>query len=498
MRDRVLNGVLPYALLALFVVVSAWIRPLLPIDETRYLGVAWEMLVQKQYLLPTLNFEPYFQKPPLLFWLIDLTWNIFGVSRAAALLIIYVASSAVLFLTTQLARALFSDNARLIEATPWIVLGSLAFALYSTLILFDMLLTALVLAAFLSLLRYARTGRWRFAVAAGLFIGLGLLAKGPVVIVHVGCPALLYGIWRDPQRDLPWRSFFKGVGVALLVATVLPLIWLVPLVQRVGWQFVHDLVWNQAAGRVTGTISGAHSRPVYFYLLLLPLLLLPWGLSRNFWQSRPWAAWYGPSVNEGDRRSIRLLTLWFLLVFAIFSAIAGKQPHYLVPAVPPLLLVIGYFLSGMRAVQIRKTAVATLAVVCLVQAVAFRTHFARYDLAPMAEFVSTRPNADWAIVGSRYQGEITFLARLSGPLQVVAKSDAEAWLEVHPKGFLLIQTKGADAPPGEVVFSQQSSSGVFLAVRKARHGHKDRMIGPDPQSTRGGLQVRALGSSSER
>ena len=55
-------------------------RPLLPVDETRYLAVAWEMRVGGHWLVPRLNGEIYSHKPPLLFWLVNLVWTITGVS----------------------------------------------------------------------------------------------------------------------------------------------------------------------------------------------------------------------------------------------------------------------------------------------------------------------------------------------------------------------------------------------------------------------------------
>ncbi|MCK4939669.1 MAG: hypothetical protein KAR80_05190, partial [Rhodospirillaceae bacterium] len=65
------------ALLWLVLVVGAIImRPVLPIDETRYLSVAWEMHTSGSYLVPHLNGELYSHKPPLLFWLINAGWAI--------------------------------------------------------------------------------------------------------------------------------------------------------------------------------------------------------------------------------------------------------------------------------------------------------------------------------------------------------------------------------------------------------------------------------------
>jgi len=55
-------------------------RTYFPIDETRYVGVAWEMWLRGDFLVPHLNGEPYSHKPPLLFWLFQAGWWLFGVT----------------------------------------------------------------------------------------------------------------------------------------------------------------------------------------------------------------------------------------------------------------------------------------------------------------------------------------------------------------------------------------------------------------------------------
>ncbi|TIL83428.1 MAG: glycosyltransferase family 39 protein, partial [Mesorhizobium sp.] len=219
--DLMAERLLPYLLLAAFFIVSAIFRPILPIDETRYLAVAWEMFSRQDFLVPTLNFEPYFHKPPLLFWLIDLAWGLLGVSRAAALAVVFLISSLVIYLTELLAKALFPENPDIARRVPWLMLGSAVFIIYSSLILFDLLLTACVLAAVLALLDFAKGLGAICAVRAGLFIGLGALSKGPVVLVHVAAPILLYPLWRDPHSSLPPRRFFSST-VVVVAAALLP------------------------------------------------------------------------------------------------------------------------------------------------------------------------------------------------------------------------------------------------------------------------------------
>ena len=82
-------------------------RHLLAVDETRYISVAWEMWLRGDLLVPHLNGEPYDHKPPLLFWLIQLAWELFGVSEMAARLVPAFAGLAGALLVMPLARLLW-------------------------------------------------------------------------------------------------------------------------------------------------------------------------------------------------------------------------------------------------------------------------------------------------------------------------------------------------------------------------------------------------------
>ncbi len=68
------------ALVAVLTVAALASRTSLPVDETRYLAVAWEMWQRGDFLVPFRNGEAYSHKPPLLFWLIHAGWAIFGVN----------------------------------------------------------------------------------------------------------------------------------------------------------------------------------------------------------------------------------------------------------------------------------------------------------------------------------------------------------------------------------------------------------------------------------
>ncbi|UVC13566.1 glycosyltransferase family 39 protein [Mesorhizobium onobrychidis] len=457
---------LPYLFLLALICIAVAFRPLLPVDETRYLSVTWEMYSSGQIFVPTMNFAPYLQKPPLLFWLIDLAWDIFGASRVAAMLVIFVASSLVIWLTTRLAKTLFPGRDDIASRVPWLVAGSTIFVIYSTLILFDMLLTVFVLAALLSLLAFARSGNHWHAVLAGLFIGLGILTKGPVVLIHVGAPILLYPFWRDRQGGLATPKFFAGAGLAILAALIPVAIWLMPATILTKGDFVYDLVWNQSAGRVTGKLHNSHGRPFYFYVVMLPLLFIPWIFVPHVWRLHLPARIRGLiQTRSRDLSALRLLTMSFVAVVLVFSAISGKQPHYLVPVLPLATIAFGYFMAEVPPARIKAAAFCMLAMFGIGHAIASDTAFKLYDLTPLANFIDERKDAAWA-VDFDYQDEVGFLARLQKPFE--STDNPEGWLRSHPGGYVIDKSFKDPETSGQVAFRLHVERG-YLVVLKGQH-----------------------------
>lgn len=455
MNERA-NRLQPYAILAIFFLAALAFRPLLPVDETRYLSVAWEMFQLGSFFVPTLNFLPYHHKPPLLFWLIDASWAVFGPSRPAALLVVFAISSLSLHLTRRLAETLLPNRPDVASRVEWVMLGNAVFLLYSSLILFDLLLTCCVLAAFLSLHAFARSGRRRDAVVFGLLVGLGILAKGPVVLVHLVWPVLLYPWWKPSPQALTNGAFYRGVGLGLLAALVPVAVWLGPALLRTDGEFARALLWNQSAGRISGQMEASHPRPFTFYLLLLPVMLLPWLASPKLWRAvRARAIRF--ETSEG--RALRFLLVWSGAVLATFSLISGKQPHYLVPILPLVTIVLTVLLADATLRSIRRTALALAAGLVLFQAVASLALFPRYDLDPIASFVRDHPEARFGFVGG-YQGELNFLARRTQPIELVALEHADAWFNAYPGGYLIDFYRATDPTPGQPVVTTNYRGGL--------------------------------------
>lgn len=130
-------------------------RPALPIDETRYLSVAWEMAQGGILLVPQKNGAIYSDKPPLLFWLIDLVWRVGGVSELAARLVAPAFGVAMLALTWVLGRRLWPAEGTAAAAAA-VLAGMPGFQVFAGLTMFDTLLGTVTLLGLLAILRAAR------------------------------------------------------------------------------------------------------------------------------------------------------------------------------------------------------------------------------------------------------------------------------------------------------------------------------------------------------
>lgn len=312
--------------------------PALPIDETRYLAVAWEMRLHLDFLVPHLNGATYSQKPPLLFWLINLGWLASGMHAWAVRLGVLFASFATLFLFEQLARRLGADERQARNAT-WLLLGMIYFALFSSAIMFDVLLTTFALVALHGALDLDAQ-RWRRGVALlALGFGFGILTKGPVILLDAGLVIALGALWSATARANKAR-WFGAFGLGVLGGAIIGLAWAIPAAIAGGEDYAHAIFLHQTLDRVTQ--SFAHRRPLWWYFMVLPLMALPWTIAVR----APWRVW---RQSFHKSKSARFGVVLFLPAFAVFCLVSGKQPHYLLPLLPGLALYLAAVLTDERA-----------------------------------------------------------------------------------------------------------------------------------------------------
>jgi 4-amino-4-deoxy-L-arabinose transferase-like glycosyltransferase len=199
----------------------------------------------------------------------------------------------------------------------------------------DSLMTLLfLLTLFCFYLGYEKDqGRRRYYLLAGLFMGLGVLTKGPVV--YLSLPVFL--IFALLQRGL--RKFWTGdllLGFSLSLTIVL--LWLIPACILGGEQYTNRILLAQTLGRLSGNGSHIHAKPFSFYFVRFPIEFIPWIV---FLPTAFIFAWRQRDIPR--RKELLLLSIWFILIFVFFTFSRGKKDNYILPLYPAAAILIGWF-----------------------------------------------------------------------------------------------------------------------------------------------------------
>lgn len=329
------------ALLSLaWLALLAWPRPLMLPDEGRYVGVAWEMMRSGDWLVPTLNGLPYFHKPPLFYWITAAAMTVFGpgewAARTAPLLGAWAGAMAI-FLFVR--RWWDERTARLalvvLLAQPLFYIGG-QFANLDMLVAGCITVTIALLAHAI-LLAEERSPFRVPLVGAYAAAALGVLAKGLIGFV---LPALVIGAWllvRRRWRSLPMLISVPGVAVFLAIAAPWFIAMQAHFAAFLDYFFVVQHFKRFAAGGFNNV------QPFWFYPAVLLLFTLPW---------LPWLRPHVERARLADpvRGSLRLLLwLWLLVIVGFFSLPASKLLGYVLPAVPPLAVLLADGLETWRS-----------------------------------------------------------------------------------------------------------------------------------------------------
>ena len=298
--------------------------------ETRYAEIAREMLESRDWLIPRLNGIPHFHKPPLAYWSSAAGMGLLGVNAWGARIGAALAAGVILWCTARIARHVPSEGVSPDEAAaraPLLLASMVLFFAISHQLASDIFLAAAVAWYYAAIFDpRSRTTIWPYVA-----LGVGFMAKGPVVLVLTAVPVLLASLWaRDGALARTLRSR-RGWLVFALVA--LPW-YLIVMFRTPGLMtyFLHHQLWQ----RYTTTL---HQRggPVYYFLLVTLGGTLPWTWPalRELWRSAR-----GRPVEQGATHHRRsedaLLASWVLLPFVFFSFSGSKLPAYVLPVFPAL------------------------------------------------------------------------------------------------------------------------------------------------------------------
>lgn len=301
-------------------------------DEGFYSNVALGMLDSGDWLIPRLNGQPFLDKPPLLYWAVASSVGALGVDEWPARVPLALAFVGTALALGALARRWWGRRAG------WIAAGmystSLGPFVAANLITPD---TPLALFVALSAWLYCRldeasTPRLRAGrgVLLGAAVGLGMLAKGPAMLMFAA-PLGVHALVRRRPRGV---VLDPGAWSAALTALLVALPWYLAIVRTLPGAGAYILD-NQVVGRLATDAYARNSDPLDGLMIYLPALLLgslPWGLVGLRRRSGM------PRVEGGEASSRLLLHLWLWLPLAVLLVARSRLPLYVLPLFGPIAL----------------------------------------------------------------------------------------------------------------------------------------------------------------
>ena len=299
-------------------------------DEPRYARIGEEMLRTADFVTPTLNSRPWLEKPPLLFWMGALSFGLFGVSEEAARFPVALLG---LLAALGCSYLLYRVQGRRAALLGLLILStSPLFFVYSRAASTDMPLAALLTLSLICAFQAHTTGRLSLALVAGASLGLATLAKGPVALL-LGFGVLL------GFRVLRSRPFCSALqltfGLLTLSVVTVPWFWLVWKAN--GYNFLATFILNHHLARYLTDLHH-HAQPFWFFLPVVLLGSFPWVV---FLGSSILRVWRRPDSLFSENSGLLLyLWLWVLVPFLFFSFSESKLAGYILPAVPPLSMLV--------------------------------------------------------------------------------------------------------------------------------------------------------------
>ena len=302
---------------------------LLDPDEPRYAATSKNMVISGNYLIPEFNGHLRINKPPLTYWLISLSYKIFGINEFAARFPHAFLSILLLFIVVYISKNYISSDKAYLSA---IILASTPFYFFfSRLCNTDMILNFFFACSMLLFFKYYEKNKLKYLILSLLCYLFANLTKGPVAYL---IPVIIAIFLVSEKKFLFFKKFY------LIIITILislsSLLWLFYVGLKTGSiDSLKSLIFNETLGRM---FKGyAHKEPFYFYLIYFPLLFFPWSVIIFF-----------SKINLKFNKYLKFNLIWFLTVFLFFSLSKSKLISYILPLSMPFSIIVASLIEELK------------------------------------------------------------------------------------------------------------------------------------------------------
>jgi outer membrane protein assembly factor BamB len=309
--------------------------PLWAADEKTYTQIAYNINKSGDYFKPWVNGEPaiWVGKPPLLMWLMSVSYQALGVSNFSARIWIPLFGALSLVAVFFLGKKLYNAKAGLISV---VVLGTFAtFYTFATRAMTDVPMVFFMLASmYFMLLSAEKTANaLKYAILSGVFFGLALMTKQLEALL-IPAIMLVYLLFTGQVRFVFSKRFAASLGVA--AAIFVPYVVYMIRISKDFWDcyFVYSNI-----SRITDPLEGHGADYLFYFQYLLTnetvwAVLLPFAVGLCVY-----------NIAAKRSKADALLISWMIIVLALFTFAQTKLFWYILPAMPAFGLAIGNLLN---------------------------------------------------------------------------------------------------------------------------------------------------------
>jgi len=309
-------------------------------SEARYAEIAREMLRSGDFLHPRLLGILHYHKPPLTYILSTISLGLFGVNSLGARFFLLIAFITQIIFVYKISRLIFGGYIKPLNAA--IIYSGLPLVIISVLNLTtDAFLNSFELIAIYFIIRFYKEKKLIHLKWFYVFLSLTFLTKGPVGLIF---PLMMMGAFRIIYGRVLIKGKFKVLG-AFSIFLLISLPWFIYLIIE-NKDLLNYFVFKHTVDRVSDASSFERSEPIYYYIVLFPLLFIPWAIlfikktfERNIWKKL--SSWKN------------ILLFWIIIPVLLFSMISSKLVFYILPIAPGLAIICGWMLDEMKGTELR-------------------------------------------------------------------------------------------------------------------------------------------------
>jgi 4-amino-4-deoxy-L-arabinose transferase-like glycosyltransferase len=301
-------------------------------DEINFAEAAREMLVTDDWLNVRINYEPFWEKPPLFIWLQAISMKIFGVNEFAARFPNTLAGLVTIFLLYCTVFRRYSKQAAVFSVLMY--LGSFTSHFYFKSGIIDPVFNLFIFLSILYLIKSIESEKLHLFLWSGIYLGLAVITKGPVAILLVGLSGLVYQV-------VFGVSFYnlKKLLTLLIGLLIAPGLYFGIEVYYTGWWFLKEFIVYQID--LFRYPIASHGQPVYYHVVVLLIGCFPlfgFAIKDMIFQK---------TVVVGDLTFYRWMKVLFWVVLIVFSLVTTKIVHYSSMCYIPLSIVGGIWLANL-------------------------------------------------------------------------------------------------------------------------------------------------------